>query len=133
MFTEFYFPIFLNNSMATIGTYRLHFTVSNSTILNDLPNFIKDNPKHLSILGKSADILESKKTADLKYILTVKLNENPIPILGLIAGVVIVLGVGLLFLTFDKAEKLVENPIIAVGGFLLIIVILILVIKKLRR
>lgn len=119
------FPL---TDQATKGTYRLHFT-RNVDLIPEmvLPLSVKIENKSVTLSKLLID--KDKRTATVEIILL----ENPIPIIAIVFGILIVLGIGLAYLSLDKVEKLVDSPTISVFIIAVAILILVIAIRSLKK
>jgi hypothetical protein len=119
---DIFIPILTSTAKILVGRYRLAFTFNNAN--QELPDIT--SPRSISIMGKSM-ILEKTviDRANLKYYVYIELKENPVPIMALVIGVLIILGLSLIYLTFSSIEKIVETSpttvaAVSIAGLLLI-------------
>jgi CTP-dependent riboflavin kinase len=99
-----------------VGLYR--FTFSPKIIsLSDFPDLER---KEFSVLGKKAVIEGSEKDFQKnRYIVLVRLLENPIPIIVVVGALAGTIGLGLIYLSLEKVERIVEAPatfLVALGA-----------------
>lgn len=106
-----YLPFFGNSSVIETGSYCLHYTVNKNS-----PDFVKDSlpiivtPKSFSLLGKTIRITKTEYKEEIsRYSIYVDVLENPIPLVYFATGIVFVLGLSLVYLTFDKIEKVFND------------------------
>jgi len=54
------------------------------------------------------------------------------PVLWIVGGLIAVMGLSLLNGTVEKVEKLVDNPLIEIGGVVIVILVVFFVFKSLK-
>ena len=124
-----YIPVYNPSSNLTVGKYRLCFKdVKNFSVLPDVAI-----SKKYSLLGKTLAIDKTEKDlVNNRYYLYIELITNPLPILALVYGILAIIGVGLIYMTFDKLEKVIDSPLVEIGLIIGIIIIVFALIKYVK-
>lgn len=92
------------------------------TLLGDVPDYLKTisgGPPHYTPPNEGGGNLGRVPAA--------------IPIVGIVVGVLVVLGIGLAYATFDKVEQLIDNPVIEaviVVGLIVAVFFLVIAVRK---
>ncbi len=127
MLFNFWLPLMTQSSEISEGNYRFSFNkVKNFDLL---PNWTN---KNISVEGRNITITETIKDLEKnKYLIVVNIKKSQAGTQAkMSAGVVAiallsVIGLGLLFMNFEKVEKLIDSPtiqlgVVAIFGFILI-------------
>lgn len=127
MLFNFWLPLMTQSSEISEGNYR--FSFNNVKNFDLLPNWTN---KNISVEGRNITITETIKDLEKnKYLIVVNIKKSQTGTQAkMSAGVVAiallsVVGLGLLFMNFEKVEKLIDSPtiqlgVVAIFGFILI-------------
>lgn len=134
MFFNLFIPLLTSNSDVSEGVYRFVFKdVKSFSILPDW----KD--KEINIEGRNIKVVSTEKDfANNKYKMTLQISkssvsEAKISTNAVAMGIIALLGVGLLFMSFEKVEKLLTNPVMEIGIVAVFGIVLVKLMKSFRR
>lgn len=126
---SFWLPVGASSDLVS-GTYR--FTFSCPFGVNVIPKLTV--PATYRFNGKAITITRSYvDEVAKKYVLELKLIENPEPVTVITIGVLIILGLSAAALVLDKVEKLVDNPAIEFGVFVVAAIAAVALFRSIRK
>lgn len=101
-----YFPIYSATSELLVGKHRLVFKeVSNYDLLPDI-----QTPIDATIAGKGLVIERTEKIpSNGTYFVYFDLKNNPIPVMVIVVGVLVVLGLSLTVMVFDRVDRVIDS------------------------
>jgi hypothetical protein len=114
---SFALPISAGSALS-VGTYKFYF--KDIADLDRIPNIAL--PLNISLEGKTVQISQTEKVSPDRFVITITIIENPIPVLVILLGIGTLLGLTLGFLSLEKVEKIIDNPVaeFAVIGLVLL-------------
>lgn len=122
-------PVPLTSDL-TIGTYKLYF--KNVLDVGAIPELIL--PFDVKFMNKLVTITETIPDPERKtFIITLIVKENPIPVLAILAGVLILFGLTIGYMTLDKIEKIIDSPVAQVGILAVAVGIIFIVARMMKR